>query len=1033
MTTGAIRSMQDLLTIKAEYIAELNRYSHQILVCGGAGCVSSGCAGIVQAIHESLDEHNLTQEVKVMETGCMGTCAVGPAILVLPERIFYTNLNPERVRSIIKAHLVAGVILERFTFYDAALDEHIPKLDDIDFFRNQVKIVLRNCGEMDHADINAYVARDGYAAAARCLTEKSPEYVVGEVKKSGIRGRGGAGFPTGVKWEAGRTAPGDTKYIVCNADEGDPGAFMDRSVIEGDPHSLLEGMILGGYAIGAHTGFVYIRAEYPLAIERLEKAIAQAREAGLLGKDIFGSGFDFDVEIRIGAGAFVCGEETALMNSIEGRRGEPRQKPPFPFQSGLFGCPTIINNVETLANIAAILQNGGEWYASYGTAASKGTKVFALAGDIVNTGLVEVPIGTTLGTILFDIGGGIPSGKEFKAGQIGGPSGGCFTSKDLNTPADYETMKKLGAIMGSGGFIAMNDDTCMVDTARYFMDFIQDESCGQCVACRIGTKRMLEILERICVGQGKPDDIAKLELLGRTVQLSSMCNLGQTAPNPVLSAIKNFREEFEEHIFQHHCRAGVCTDLVMAPCQNTCPASINVPGYTALVAEGRFVDAYRLIMRENPFPAVCGRICTRPCESKCRRSTLDEAVAICDIKRFASDYAFSHEDPFMSEPMAPRNGKRVAVIGAGVAGLTCGHYLTRIGYDVDVYEAEKVAGGTLALAIPEYRLPMSVLNHEISIIEKGGVRIHLNTKVGEDISFETLRDHSDAIFIGVGTQAPRHIGIEGEDLDGVIPGVTFLKSVNLKQLVKLGKRVAIIGGGNTAVDASRTALRLGADEVTILYRRTRKEMPALKREIEEAVEEGIKIVEHVQPVRIVGDADGHVAGIECLRTVLGEFGPDARKLPVDVEKSEFILDVDTIIPAVSQDADIAFAEVEPPNVTHWGTLAVDTDTMMTSVEGVFAGGDAVHGSDIAIQAIADGKKAAIAIDKYLGGSGVLNKGPEIEIDMVYDNDEVVELKRYPVTVLDLEHRCNSFDEVLLGYPKSTAVAEAMRCLHCERR
>lgn len=1037
MKTSIVRSMQDLLSIRQEYIAELKRFKHQILVCGGGGCTSSGCAEIIEAVKESLDRYGLTQDTMIMETGCMGTCAVGPVMLILPERIFYIKLTSECVRKIIAAQLVNGDILEQYTFYDSSAGKYIPKLDDIDFFRQQVKIALRNCGSMEHADINAYIARSGYTAAARYLTEKTGEDVVSEIKKSGLRGRGGAGFPTGIKWEAGRNAKSDRKFIICNADEGDPGAFMDRSLIEGDPHSLIEGLLLAGYAIGANNGYVYVRAEYPLAVERLDRALGQARNAGLLGKDIFGSGFDFELEIRIGAGAFVCGEETALMNSIEGRRGEPRQKPPFPFQRGLFDEPTIINNVETLCNIPAILQNGADWYASFGTKASKGTKVFALAGDIANTGIVEVPIGMPLGTILFDIGGGVPNNKQFKAAQIGGPSGGCFTSRDLNTPADYDSIKKLGAIMGSGGLICMNEDTCMVDTARYFMEFVQDESCGKCAACRIGTKRMLEILERICTGEGMEGDIELLETLGKTIQLTAMCNLGQTAPNPVLSAIKNFREEFEEHIRQKVCHAGVCAEFFISPCENTCPAKVNVPGYTALVAEGRFLDAYHLIRQENPFPAVCGRVCTRPCESKCRRRTLDEAVAICDIKRFVADYAHKREKPG-EKPVAndiifPRNGMRISIVGAGAAGLTCGYYLARIGYDVDVYESENVAGGVLAFGIPKYRLPKEVLQHEIDLIKKEGVNIHLGMTVGKEISFDALRKDSDAVFVAIGAQFPQRVNIEGEDLEGVIHGITFLKMVNLRQEVILGECVAVIGGGNTAVDSARTALRLGAKKVYLLYRRTRKMMTASDAEVEEAINEGVELIELVQPARIVANEKGRAAKIECVKMKLGEFDANSRRRTVVVEGSEFLIEVNTIIPAVSQYADLPFIEGENIGFTPWGTFTIDNETMMTTVKGVFAGGDIVRGPSTVIQAIADGKEAAVAIDRFLGGRGILNKGPEIVIDPVYDDDEVVELGRYPLDMLDLERRRDSFDEVVLGYHKLTAMAESMRCLHCERR
>ncbi len=678
------------------------------------------------------------------------------------------------------------------------------------------------------------------------------------------------------------------------------------------------------------------------------------------------------------------------------------------------------------------MYNGADWYGGYGTEKSKGTKVFALAGDIANTGIVEVPIGMPLGKILFDIGGGVPGGKQFKAAQIGGPSGGCFTQRDLNVPADYENMQKLGAIMGSGGLISMNEDVCMVDTARYFMDFIQDESCGKCVACRIGTKRMLEILENICAGQGNPGDIELLETLGRNIQMAAMCNLGQTAPNPVLSAINNFREEFEEHIKDKVCRAGVCTELFISPCENTCPAKVNVPGYTSLVAEGRFIDAYNLIRQENPFPAVCGRVCTRPCESKCRRRTMDEAVAICDIKRFVADYAHKHEKEVISDVIFPSNGKHVSIIGAGASGLTCGYYLARIGYDIDVYESEEKAGGVLAFGIPEYRLPMEVLQHEIDLIKKEGVNVHLGVTVGKDIRFDSLKNDSDAVFVSTGAEYPQRVNIEGEDVDGVIHGITFLKTVNLGRELSLGKNVIVIGGGNTAIDSARTALRLGAKKVTVLYRRTRKMMPAYATEIHEALIEGVELMELTQPVRIIANADGHVEKIECVKMTLGEFDSGGRRKSVVIKGSEFILEADTVIPAVSQYADLPFIETEHIGLTPWGTFTVD-ENMMTTIKGVFAGGDIVRGPDTVIQAIADGKAAAIAIDKYLGGRGILNKGYEIKINPVYDDDEVVELERYPLDMLDLKRRRDSFDEVVLGYHKLTAMAESMRCLHCERR
>lgn len=1033
MGESKFAGLADLQQIKKTYLEKDMLLKHQVLVCAGAGCVSSKCGDVKKALDDELATRKMGKDIAVRETGCMGLCAVGPVMLILPERIFYTQVTPDIARKIVQGHLIEGRVLTEYTFYDESLHRHVPEIDEIDFFKEQVRIALRNCGIMDYKDLNAYIARDGYVALAKTLAENSPENVINEIMRSGLKGRGGAGFPTGVKWKAGRLAKSERKFIVCNADEGDPGAFMDRSIIEGDPHSIIEGLLIGGFAIGASMGYVYIRAEYPLAVERLQHAIEDARSVGLLGKNIFGSHFSFELEIRIGAGAFVCGEETALLSSIEGRRGEPRQKPPFPFQKGLFGEPTIINNVETLAAIAPILQHGGDWYAGFGTESSKGTKVFALAGNVVNTGIVEVPIGKPLGDILFTIGGGMSGHKKFKSAQIGGPSGGCVTQENLNVPAEYEALTKLGAIMGSGGLIAMDEDTCMVDTARFFMDFIQDESCGKCVACRLGTKRMLEILERITRGEGEEGDIELLEELGETIKQTAMCGLGQTAPNPVLSTIKYFREEYEEHIKHKHCRAGVCSDLFISPCENTCPAHVNVPGYLALVASGRILDAYNLIRQENPFPAVCGRICTRPCESKCRRGAVDEAVAVCDVKRFVADWAHKNETPYTEDLVFPKNGKKVAVIGAGASGLTCAWYLVRIGYDVDVYESQHVAGGVLAFGIPEYRLPKEVLAHEISLIEKAGVKIHLNSEIGKDLKFKALRAMYDAIYVTTGALLPQKVNIPGETLTGVLPGIDFLRDVNFKKPIMLGQTVAVIGGGNTAIDSARTALRMGAKKVMVLYRRNIGAMPAYESEIEEALLEGVEIHELIAPVRFIGDKTNHIREIECVRMKLGAFDSQGRRKSVPIEGSNFNLTVDSVIAAVSQHSDLPFIRRDEIGLTPWGTFAINDDTLMTTMDGVFAGGDVARGPDTVIRAIADGKQAAVSIDRFLGGQGHLNKGAPINIPDIHDEDEVIALKRYPLEMLGVDMRKNSFDEVILGYHKLTAMAEAMRCLHCDRR
>ena len=535
-----------------------------VLICGGTGCTSSGSAKIAASMEEEIAKKGLAEEVKVVRTGCFGLCALGPVMIVYPEGTFYSRVKLEDVPEIVEEHLLKGRVVDRLVYRETEGDEkvEVPSLQETGFYKTQMRVALRNCGVINPEVIDEYIAMDGYAALGKVLTEMTPEEVIQVMKDSGLRGRGGAGFPTGMKWDFAARNKVPQKYVVCNADEGDPGAFMDRSVLEGDPHAVLEAMEIAGYAIGANKGFIYVRAEYPIAVQRLRIAIGQAREYGLLGKDIFGTGFDFDIEVRLGAGAFVCGEETALLTSIEGNRGEPRNKPPFPANKGLFGQPTIINNVETLANIPQIILKGADWFASMGTEKSKGTKVFALGGKIVNTGLVEIPMGTTLREIIYDIGGGIPNGKKFKAVQTGGPSGGCIPAEHIDVPIEYDSLIQIGSMMGSGGMIVMDEDNCMVDIARFFLDFTVDESCGKCAPCRIGTRRMLEILERIVNGKGEEGDIEKLENLANTIKATALCGLGQTAPNPVLSTIKFFRHEYEAHIREKKCPAHHCQALL---------------------------------------------------------------------------------------------------------------------------------------------------------------------------------------------------------------------------------------------------------------------------------------------------------------------------------------------------------------------------------------------------------------------------------------------------------------------------------------
>ncbi len=580
-----IVEFRDNQLTKEERIAKNITYRHTVLICGGTGCTSNHSNDIYKRFQDLIAEKGLTGDVQIIRTGCFGLCAVGPVVIVYPEGSFYSYVKEADVDEIVSEHILNNKPVERLLYKEkAAADHHAaPALSETNFYKKQHRVALRNCGLINPENVDEYIGRDGYKALAKALTEMTPQQVIDTILASGLRGRGGAGFPTGRKWQLCHDAKGDIKYVCCNADEGDPGAFMDRSVLEGDPHAILEAMSIAAYAIGAHQGYIYVRAEYPIAVERCRIAIKQAREYGLLGDNILGTGFKFDIDIRLGAGAFVCGEETALMTSIEGKRGEPRVRPPFPANKGLFGKPTLLNNVETYANVAQIILNGAEWFNAVGTEKSKGTKVFALGGKITNTGLVEVPMGTTLREIVDDIGGGVPNGKKFKAAQTGGPSGGCITAENLDVPIDYDNLIKIGSMMGSGGLIVMDEDTCMVDIAKFFLEFTVDESCGKCTPCRVGTRRLLEMLTKVTEGTATLEDLDKMEELCYYIKDNALCGLGQTAPNPVLSTLKNFRAEYEAHIVERRCPAGVCKKLIRYEINDNCK------GCTACLASSNIV------------------------------------------------------------------------------------------------------------------------------------------------------------------------------------------------------------------------------------------------------------------------------------------------------------------------------------------------------------------------------------------------------------------------------------------------------------
>ena len=1002
-----------------------------VLLCYGGACISSNAGSVKETMEKAIAKAGLQNEIDVVTTGCMGTCELGPIMVIYPEGVFYQKVKPEDAEEIVQEHLLKGRVVKRLFYKKPKTEEMIEMFNDIDFFKLQRKIALRNCGIINPLEIEEYIAADGYMALGKVLTEMTPQEVVEEVKKSGLRGRGGAGFPTGLKWQFTAASPGKQKYVCCNADEGDPGAFMDRSILEGDPHSVMEAMMICGYAIGADQGYIYVRAEYPLAIERLSVAIEQAKKNGLLGENILGTGFNFDIELRMGAGAFVCGEETALMRSIEGKRGQPRPKPPYPAQKGLFDCPTVLNNVETFANIPYIILQGADDYASVGTEKSRGTKVFALAGDINNTGLIEIPIGMPLGTIIYDIGGGIPNNKKLKAVQIGGPSGGCIPIDHLNVSVDYESLKELGAIMGSGGLIVMDEDTCMVDLARYFMEFIQEESCGKCTPCREGTRVMLEILTRICQGKGKMEDLDTLEELSYQIKDTALCGLGQTAPNPILSTLRYFREEYIEHIRDKKCRAGVCAELVYSPCSNECPASVNVPAYLAYTKEGNVKKALAIHLKSNPFPAVCGRVCPHACEAKCRRNDIDSAVNIRSVKRFMAD---SIEDYLKFFPeKKDSNGIKVAVIGSGPSGMSNAYFLTMLGYEVTVFESETKAGGMLTYAIPSYRLPKDIVEKEIQALCQYGVRIKTNTKIGKDVTIDELRKQGfKAFYIAIGTGDSIMPSIEGADGNNrVMSGLDFLYKINNNEKISVGREVVVIGGGNTAIDAARTAKRMGA-EVTIVYRRTRDEMPAEIEEIKEAENEEIKI-QLLQNIKSIKSNGNNKLAVEFLNMRLSEFDKSGRRRPVEIEASSFFREIDLLILAIGQKPSLnGLFDKELVKLNRNGTIFCHSHKGETMSEDIFAGGDVVTGPSTVVEAIGQAQKAAEAIDKYLtDGQEEYPWNIMDPIEVAFDpEEEPVDYERAKNILVPVEKR-DAYTEVEKTWDRTTACKESERCLRCE--
>jgi len=1050
-----ITSLAELQAIQERGLRLLYPARLKIMV-GMATCgISAGADKVFQALAGHIAEQGL--DVALAKTGCIGYCQREPLVDVIypgQVRLSYQEMNPERAGELAEA-LKAGEILPKYLMcrmdqeeflidgvtrpyantHPPELPVEIPRYQEMPFFRKQVKISLRNCGFINPENIDEYIARGGYRALYQALSGMTPEQVIAQVKASGLRGRGGAGFPTGLKWEFCQQSPGDQKYIICNADEGDPGAFMDRGILEGDPHAVIEGMVIGAYAMGADEGYVYCRAEYPLAIARLKIAIAQAEAYRLLGRRIFGTDFSFRLKIREGAGAFVCGEETALIASIEGRVGEPRPRPPFPAQSGLWGQPTNINNVKTWSHIAPIIARGADWYASLGTAKSKGTTVFSLVGKVKNSGLVEVPLGITLREMIYELGGGIAGDRDFKAVQTGGPSGGCIPAEFLDTPVDYESLAALGSIMGSGGMIVMDDQDCMVNVARYFLDFTKDESCGKCTPCREGTLRLMEMLTDITRGEGQEGDLDRLTWMSELIKKTALCGLGATAPNPVLSTLRYFMDEYLAHIVDKQCHSLVCPRLSPSPCQSGCPAGIDVPSYVALIGQGRHTEALELIRQDNPLPSVCGYVCPAPCEAKCRRGAADQPIAIKTLKRFVADFA--RQQDFTGPRASIHRPEKVAIIGSGPAGLTAAYYLAQEGYPVTVFEAMPALGGMLRLGIPSFRLPPEVIDFDLENIARQGVTFQTNTRIGVDLTLDDLRKQGfQAFFLGTGAHQEVRLEVEGEDLAGVWPGVEFLRKMALGEKVSLGERVAIIGGGNVATDAARTAIRLGSGVTVLLYRRTEMEMPAYTEEVLQAKEEGVDCRFLIQPVKFLGN--GKVTGIVLQNMRLGKPDSSGRRRPLPVPGSEWTMEVDSVIKAIGQ-IPTPFKitlDGEELHLTAAGNIKVHSGNQSTNLPGVFAGGDNVTGSASVVEAVKAGKQAARSIHRYLQGKPLEEK-PRIPIPRMrlapleMPEEERAQIKPLMPKRRRARDRIRDFALVELSLDQSQYYREACRCLRCD--
>jgi NADH-quinone oxidoreductase subunit F len=1040
MTVEELKAIKNRVDNKREL--KKDGYTSRITVHMGTCGLASGAQKVLDRLLQEISESGRS-DIAIATAGCIGLCSREPFItveLLNQEPVIYQWVDEQKAKQIFRQHILGGQVQVDFALargkavneepmpQKSDLAGRIPHISQLKFFALQKSWVLRNKGLIDPDRIDDYIWREGYLGVVKALLHMTPSEIIAEVKISGLRGRGDGSFPTGVMLELCANSKEDVRYVLCSADEADPCAFAGRNLIEMDPHSVLEGMIITAKAIGAHQGYIFCPPEYTWAAKKLDLAIHQARLYGLLGKDILGSGFNLDIDVYQGDRTVPRGEETTSTHASEEGHGIQSPRASFPAVSGLWKKPTLLNHVETYANIPRIIQLGGDAYTEVGTESSKGTKLFSLTGKVNNIGFIEVAMGTTIGEIIFDIGEGIPGRKKFKALQIGGASGGFITPEYLNIPIDYDALTKVGTIMGSNT-IVMDECTCMVDLARHCLDFCQIQGCDKFTSCRMEIKPMAEILRQICNGEGHEGDIEILENLAQRTKDTALCALGQTAPHLVLSTLRYFRPEYEAHILDKHCPATVCSGLFKSPCQHTCPISMDVPAYIALIRADRIDDAHKVLRQTNPFPRVCGRVCGHECQTKCRRGQLDESVAIMHLKRFITD----HSKQASPEPLPVTRKEKIAIIGAGPSGLTAALELKKRGYGVTVFEELPEAGGMLRCCIPAFRLPRDELDRDIEEILQTGVKLVTNTRVGRDVPFEELDRTFDIIYLATGAPKSILLNIPGEDVEGVVGAIEFLRACHLAKGMKVGRNVAVIGGGISALDTARTAIRLGAKKVTLYYRRERKDMPAEPRNIRAAEEEGIRIIDQVAPVRIVTQY-GKVRGLELTQTRPDHFDPTGRRQPKPIMGSEFIEKAEMVIFAIGRTADLDFLPKAFGIERNRERVMVDKHLRTANVK-VWAGGDVASGPAMVVDAIEAGQTAAQTIDRAIRlSSGEKPWVPPVQemIEIPTPGDtEPVKGPQILMPEVPPKRRRSDFQEVERGYTLKMALAEACRCLRCD--